>query len=265
MKRDGWDPEQYVRFREQRAKPLRDLAALVDARPGMRVLDLGCGDGSMTAWLHGHLKASTTLGIDQSAKMLEGAPSEPGLAFVQADIASYEPASAVDLVFSNAALQWVPDHDALFPRLAGWLGPGGQLAVQMPMNWDHPSHRVAAELAAEAPYAAALEGYQRPYPQLSIEAYATKLQELGFSEQVVRMQVYGHLMDSSEQIVEWVSGSLLSAFRARLPEQLYAEFRAEYRERVLAEVGEVTPYFYPFTRLLLWARKPSADEGGRGS
>jgi len=143
-----WSPDQYERFRGERAQPFWDLAALVESRPGMRVVDLGCGTGELTRALHEQLGAAETLGIDNSPEMLAKAPSAAGLRFENAGIESFA-GNNLDLVFSNAALHWIPDHERLFGPLTAMLAPGGQLAVQMPANDDHPSHRTAAEVARE--------------------------------------------------------------------------------------------------------------------
>src|SRR5205085_8107123 len=110
--------------------------ALVEARPGMRVADLGCGTGDLTAELHRKLQARETLGIDSSPAMLAKAPQGPGLRFEQQDIAAFQPSQKLDLIFSNAALHWVTDHPALLRRLTSALAPGGQIAVQLPMTDD---------------------------------------------------------------------------------------------------------------------------------
>src|SRR5262245_37919778 len=112
-----WDPAQYARFRAERSQPFYDLAAKVKARPGMRVVDLGCGDGVLTNWLHDKLQASDTLGVDSSETMLAAAEKQAGngLHFEQVDVGTWEPSERFDLVFANASLQWVPNHEALLP------------------------------------------------------------------------------------------------------------------------------------------------------
>ena len=158
---DAWDPDQYHRFRAERQRPFFDLLALVGGGPPARVYDLGCGTGELTAELHRRLGAATTVGVDNSAAMLERAAAfaGPGLRFEEGDITAFGGrGETADVVFSNAALQWLPDHPAVVARWAGALGPGGQLAVQVPANADHPSHLVAAEVATEAPFAAAMGG-----------------------------------------------------------------------------------------------------------
>src|SRR5262249_11951837 len=138
MPEDAWDRVQYERFRDERQQPFFDLVALVRRQAGLRVVDLGCGTGELTARLHRELAAAETLGIDRSAAMLDGAATRaaPGLRFREADIAAFRDVACWDLVFSNAALHWLPDHAELFARLTSALVPGGQLAVQMPDNFD---------------------------------------------------------------------------------------------------------------------------------
>jgi trans-aconitate 2-methyltransferase len=254
---DVWDPVQYDRFRDERREPFTDLLALVRAQPGMRVVDLGCGNGELTRALHERLGARETLGIDSSQAMLAGAEALAGggLRFQHGDIADFTGAHDFDLVFSNAALHWLPDHPALFARLAGALAAGGQLAVHVPANFDHPSHTTATEVAAEAPFRDALGGWQPPETRvLAPEAYASLLARLGFAEQHVRLQVYGHRLAAPEEIVEWVKATLLTDYRRRLPAALYDQFLTRYRERLLGRVEPSRPHFFAFKRILMWAR-----------
>jgi trans-aconitate 2-methyltransferase len=228
---------------------------------GMRVIDLGCGSGELTAWLHGQLGARETTGIDSSEAMLAQArdQTQHGLRFEHGDIARPESepwgAEAYDLVFSNAAIQWVPDHKALFPRLAGLVAPGGQFAVQMPANDGHVSHVTAMALAREEPYASALGGYERPLTVLKPERYSELLYELGFVEQHVRLQVYPVVLPGPEAVVEWVRGTFLTAYRARLTPDLYTAYLEEYERRLLAALPPRRPYLYSYPRILMWGRK----------
>jgi len=222
------------------------------------VLDLGCGTGALTAELHRELGAHETLGIDSSEAMLRRARSihAPGLRFENCDIAGYESAVPFDVVFSNAALQWVPDHPLLLARITQLVAPGGELAVQMPANFDHPSHTLATEVAREPEFATALGGYVRTSPVLQPEHYATLLHQLGYVAQNVRLQVYGHVLDGASDVVEWTCGTLLTDYAARMPEAMFARFVAEYRRRVMRALGPPRPYFYAFKRILMWARRP---------
>ena len=254
--RDTWNPTQYERFRSEREQPFHDLVALITRRPADRVVDLGCGTGLLTAALHRDLGARETLGVDSSEAMLDRARTVEveGLHFTRGDISSWEPDGRFDVVFSNAALQWVGDHPALFARLTSMLAPGGELAVQVPANFDHVSHTLAADIAREEPFSGAMQGYTRTFSVLPPEEYATLLHALGFVAQSVRLQVYGHILELPDAVVEWVRGTLLTDYESRMPETLYSEFVAQYRERLNAALGDQRPYFYPFKRILLWGK-----------
>jgi trans-aconitate 2-methyltransferase len=251
MPGDAWNPDQYGCFRTERQQPFFDLLALVRPEPGMVAVDLGCGTGELTRILDERLGARETVGIDGSAAMLERAADYAGgdVRFEHADIADFADRGAWDLVFSNAALHWLPAHEALFERLTIALRARGQLAVQVPANFDHPSHVVAVELARDFGISSHQAGVLAP------EAYASLLHRLGYAEQHVRLQVYGHPLASSDGVVEWVKGSLLTDYQRRLPPDAFAEFLARYRERLLARLGDARPYFYAFKRILLWGRR----------
>ena len=254
-----WDPDQYERFRAERARPFWDLVALVQPCPGGRAVDLGCGTGELTKELHRVLEASETVGIDSSATMLERARllAGAGLRFEEGDIATWEPAP-FDVVFSNAALHWLPDHRRLLARLTRALPVGGQLAVQVPANTDHPSHTVGMEIAGESPF---MDYFADDPPSdpttrvLAPEEYAEILDQLGFAEQHVRLQVYVHNLDSSADVVEWVKGTYLTYFRTRLTDERYELFVELYRRRLLDVIGEREPYLYTFKRILFWGRR----------
>ena len=253
-----WNPDQYERFRNERSQPFFDLLELVQPAPGGRAVDLGCGTGELTQVLHERLGAAETLGIDSSPAMLERAAqfAGGGLRFELADIATFAAERPFDVVFSNAALQWLPDHERLVPRVAELVAPGGQLAFQVPANADHPSHTIAHAVAREEPFATALGGYVRDWPVLPPERYAELLDGLGFEHVHVRLQVYVHRLASSDEVVEWVRGTLLTDYERRLGPELYARYLERYRERLLADIGERAPYVYTFKRVLAAGRRP---------
>jgi len=256
---DAWNPAQYEKFREERKQPFRDLLALVRPRPGMRVLDLGCGTGELTLELHEALFAAETTGIDASEAMLAKAPRREGLRFVRARVEETALAGPLDLVFSNAALHFVGDHASLFRRAFEALAPGGQLAVQVPANDGHLSHQTAFALAREE-FGAELGGYVRRPELLSAVEYAQLLHRLGFAEQSVRLQIYGHRLSSREGVVEWVRGALLTDYEQRLAPADQARFLARYRERLLAQLPDERPFFYTYPRILLWAQKEAGTQ-----
>lgn len=258
---DAWDPQQYERFGAERSLPFFDLVGLLAPVPGGRLVDLGCGTGSLTARLPELLGVAEVLGLDSSPAMLDeaAAHAEPAVSFTAGNLGAWEEPGAWDVVLANASLQWVPDHAAVLQRWTRSLREHGQLAVQVPANADHPSHLVAAEVAAEEPFASAFAGGVPPdvvaANVLAPEQYAVLLHDLGFRTQTVRLQVYGHLLASSSDVVEWVRGTSLTRFQEALPPKLFEELLARYRERLVARLGDRSPYFYPFKRILFAARR----------
>lgn len=252
-----WEPGQYEQFKAERARPFHDLLSLVRPRSAMRVVDLGCGTGELTRVLHETVGARETVGLDSSATMLsKSAPhAVSGLRFEQQDIAAFE-ARGLDLVFSNAALHWLPDHPTLLGRLASALAPGGQLAVQVPANHDHVAPVLARALAAEEPFAGALTSPVPPVSVLLPEQYSELLHALGFAEQHVRLQVYGHTLPSRDGVLEWIKGSTLTAYKSRLPEELYDRFVKNLAERLSDVLPDNRPFFFTFKRVHIWGVLP---------
>lgn len=243
-----WSPEQYERFKAERHQPFTDLVQLIDKRPRMRIVDLGCGTGELTRELHDLLDAEETLGIDDSETMLLKAGSFGGemLHFSKGNIEAFITDKPYDLVFSNAALHWIDDHEKLFVRLTNFLQTNGQLAVQFPANDDHPSHAIAAEVAASF-------GIEpRKSVVLPLQRYSELLYRLGYERQHVRMQVYGHLLPSSEDVIEWVRGALLTHYEALLSPEVFPQFLERYSKALLRAIGQERPYFYTYKRVLIW-------------
>jgi trans-aconitate 2-methyltransferase len=240
----SWSPQQYERFKAERQQPFYDLLALVQPIPQMRIADLGCGTGELTRVLHERLEAAETVGIDNSEEMLKKAPAVPR--FQVGDIATFND-RPFDLIFSNAALHWVPDHEQLIRRLAGLLSERGQIAIQMPANDGHLSHTTAAEVAAK------FGAHPREDYLLPLERYAALLHDLGFKQQQVRMQIYGHELSSSRDVVEWVRGALLTDYERQLGANFPA-FLADYTREFIARAPTHTPYFYTYNRILLWGQ-----------
>lgn len=249
-----WNPDQYHRFQKERSAPFEDLRALIQCRPGLRVIDLGCGTGELTGRLADWLPQSEVVGIDPSPEMLERAAplARPGLRFEAGAIESVT--GTWDLMFSHAALQWVEDHQTLIPRLLSLVAPGGQIAVQMPSNHGNASHRLITEVTAEPPYREALGGWTRRSPVLAIEAYAALLHTHGGIELTVLEKVYPHVLPDAEAVLEWTRGTALIPYLERLPTELHAPFLESYRQRLHA-LWPKGPVFYPFQRILFTASR----------
>jgi trans-aconitate 2-methyltransferase len=252
---EAWNPDQYLRFKAEREQPFRDLLALVRKKPGMRVCDLGCGTGTLTAELHQALGARETIGVDSSAAMLAKAPQAAGLRFLEGRIEDLDE-GPFDLLFSNAALHWIPDHAALLERLTRALAPGGQLAFQIPSNDAHPSHETAFEIASEHRFKRHFSGSVRRPKVAEPSQYSSWLYHLGYREQHVRLQIYLHLLPGREDVVEWVKGALLTPYRENLPEPIWEEFLERYRALLLPRLPEEQPFPYPYPRILAWGMRP---------
>jgi trans-aconitate 2-methyltransferase len=250
-----WDPDRYHQFQKERSAPFEDLFALIRVRPGLKVIDLGCGTGELTRQLADRLPGSEVLGIDSSAEMLARAEAQarPGLSFAQGRIEAVE--GEWDLVFSHAAIHWVEDHARLVPRLFSLVSGGGQLAVQMPSNHQHPTHILIHEIASEEPFRSALGGWVRHSPVLSIDSYARLLYECRAQDITVLEKVYPHILEHAGALAEWTSGTALVPYFERLPGQLVDPFMDRYRRR-LSLLFPARPVFYPFRRTLFAARKP---------
>ncbi|MEH1787228.1 methyltransferase domain-containing protein [Nostoc sp.] len=249
---DKWNPELYERFQAERSRPFYDLVDMVHRQENLRVLDLGCGTGKLTKYLHDTLAAQETLGIDASEKMLQKARQFEGngLRFEQRQIEENPGDGEFDVVFSNAALQWLTGHEVLFEKLRAKLRPGGQLAVQIPTMDNELVHQIAVETAKE--FSQELGGYVRRLEVLPPETYARLLYKLGFVEQEVKLQIYGHVLPSREAVVEWYRGTLLTAYESQLDAQTYERFVERYQQKLFELLEDERPFFFPYKRILLW-------------
>ena len=212
----SWDSGQYLRFASERSRPALDLVARIDLAAPRLAVDLGCGPGNSTPILKARWPAADVTGLDSDADMLNAARRDhPGIAFAAADIAAWRPDECYDLVFSNAALQWVGDHERLFPRLFDAVAAGGALAVQMPRNHDFETHALMRRVAAEGPWAERLAGARAPSPVKPSEFYYDCLapRSAGFT---IWETDYIQIMDGPDAIVSWLMGTGLRPFLARL-------------------------------------------------
>lgn len=234
-----WNPELYARFADERARPVHDLLARVPLEAPARVVDLGCGAGASTAPLVARWPQADVLGIDTSPAMIAEARAKvPGARYEIADGATYRPQAPVDLVFSNATLQWIPDHETLLPRLMEWLRPGGVLAVQMPDNLDEPSHASMRAVAAEPDFAERLADAAGARTQLlgDVETWDVLKPFCAAIDQW--RTIYVHPLQGAGKIVEMVRSTGLRPFLDPLDEGLRADYLARYLARIAAAYPE---------------------------
>jgi len=247
-----WNPDLYRQFERERFAPFDDLLKLVARREGLSVIDLGCGTGELTRRLADWLSDSRVLGIDSSPEMLAKAESQarPGLRFEPGQIETVS--GNYDLVFSNAAIQWVDDHQTLIPRLLQLVNPGGQLVIQLPSNHNSFAHTTIQAIASESPFREAIGGWVRRVPVLSIDQYAELLYAHGGQNLTVIEKVYPHVLENAEAVREWTRGTTLVPYLERLPETLHRLFLDRYTQR-LTEHWPTGPVFYGFRRILFAA------------
>jgi trans-aconitate 2-methyltransferase len=250
-----WNPDQYHRFQSERFAPFEDLLDLVNVREGLRVADLGCGTGELTARLAEALPKSEVVGFDSSPAMLEKAAEleGPGLRFEQCSIEEFE--GEWDLIFSHAAIHWVEDHNALVPRLFGQVAAGGQLAVQVPSNHKHTAYTLIHAVVSEDPFYEALDGWMRHAPVLEIDAYSSLLFAAGGENITAYEKVYAHVLERADDLAEWTKGTALLPYLERLPGELHQPFYDRY-VKLLRDLWPAGPIFYPFRRTLFSASRP---------
>ncbi len=257
-----WDADRYLTFAGERGRPFADLLARVRVDEPEAVVDLGCGPGNLTRTLAQIWPAATVRGVDSSAAMIEAARRDvAGVEFELADLRDWVTREEeVDLLVSNATLQWLPDHLYLLPALAARVRPGGTLAFQVPGNFDEPSHTIRGELAAEPPYAEHTAGVAVPDSH-DPDVYLDVLAQAGLEPDVWET-TYLHVLTGEDPVFTWVSGTgarptlhaLPDDLRPRFEEEFKARLRAAYRDRGYGVV-------LPFRRIFAVARRPDAGEG----
>jgi trans-aconitate 2-methyltransferase len=254
-----WDPDRYLTYADERGRPFLDLIARIDAESPRRVVDLGCGPGNLTRLLAQRWPDADVLGIDSSAEMIDRAKA-PGVRFEVGDLREWvsdEP-DQVDVLVSNATLQWVPDHLELLPRLAERVSPGGWFAFQVPGNLDEPSHTIRQDLAAEERYAAHTTGVAVP----DSHDPATYLDVLAAAGCAVDAweTTYLHVLTGDDPVFTWVSGTGARPTLEALPSGLREEFEEEFKARLRAAYPEHEyGVLLPFRRVFVVARVGGAE------
>jgi trans-aconitate 2-methyltransferase len=250
----AWNPEKYNEFKTLRYKPFFDLAAHILDKPNMNVIDLGCGTGELTNMLSERLTNPTVKGIDSSEEMLEKAKEFSSIQFEQKTIEEQiNTGEKWDLVFANASIQWVDNHELLFPKIIALLNPDGQLAIQMPCQNENLLNQIAIELVQEEPYRTALNNWKRLSPVLTMDDYAQILFENGGTDIIIYQKVYPMIAKSHDELYEFISGSTLVPYFERFEESIKNQFIKEFKNRIGKRFSK-TPSLYAFKRILLYAR-----------
>ncbi|MFN4063715.1 MAG: methyltransferase domain-containing protein [Parazoarcus communis] len=204
----AWDPDRYLAFGDLRSRPALDLLARIPLSAPSRIVDLGCGPGTVTTLLRQRWPEARLTGVDRSAEMLARAAAlDGGVEWVEADLSSWQGEPSFDLIFSNAALHWLDGHAELFPRLQSMLAPGGVLAVQMPANFDADSHRLIRELAASSRWRDRVAN-ARMGSVLTVEAYHDLLAG-GFQSVEIWETRYLQVLRGEDAVLQWLSGTTL--------------------------------------------------------
>jgi trans-aconitate 2-methyltransferase len=257
-----WDPDQYRHFGDERSRPFFDLLARVATTDPAVVVDLGCGPGALTAELARRWPAAEVRGVDSSAQMIEAAQALPAassgrLSFALGDVRDWEPGGRVDVIVSNAVLQWVPGHLQVLARWAGFLNEGGWLAVQVPGNFDQPSHAVLRGMVGSPRWRPLLADVQLNRSEASPAEFLEVLAGSGFEVDAWET-TYLHVLHGENAVVDWYKGTGLRPVLAALPPSPAAEFLAEYTERI-ATVYPSAPYGtpFPFRRVFAVGHRPS--------
>ena len=257
-----WDPDQYARFEAQRDRAALDLLLrLPDDLEPREIWDLGCGAGQHAALLKRRHLGAVVHGLDSSAAMIDKAKARSeDVAWSVGDIASWRPERPADLIFANASLQWLGDHEGLFERLAEALAPGGVLAVQMPMAHVTAHHTIMREVATDGPWAAKLGGVDTIRPLLEASAYYGVLART-CGEVDIWSTTYLHALSGEDAVLEWMKGTALRPYLTALEGE-------PSREAFLTALGEALSRAFPrradgvtlmpFPRLFLVARRDAA-------
>jgi trans-aconitate 2-methyltransferase len=266
-----WDPAQYLSFADERSRPFFDLTGRIAATSPEYVVDLGCGPGQLTATLAARWPTAQVEGIDSSAEMISaangmlaetasiggtGGDGAGRLSFELGDVAEWKPSRPVDVIVSNALLQWVPGHMELLPRWVSHLTDGGWIAFQLPSNFDQPSHAILSELAASARWRAKLAGARLNRQAGEPEDYLAVLAGLGLSVDAWET-TYLHVLTGPDPVTEWYKGTGLRPVLSTLGPADAAEFLGEYSTRVRAAYPAASyGTVLPFRRVFVVARKP---------
>jgi trans-aconitate 2-methyltransferase len=251
-----WNPDVYLAFADHRGRPFFDLLSRVGAEAPRRVVDLGCGPGNLTVTLAQRWPDAAIEAVDSSPEMVDAA-RERGVDASVGELEAWTPAPDTDVVVSNAALHWVPGHRELLVRWAGELPTGAWIAMQVPGNFDAPSHVAVRELAARPQWAEALGDL--PFRAGKVvddpAEYAGLLADAGCTVDTWET-TYVHQLTGATPVLDWISGTALTAVQSQLSDEQFDEFRQELNP-LLAAAYPARPdgiTFFPFRRVFVVAQ-----------
>lgn len=251
-----WDANLYLKFAKERLQPSLGLISRVNLADPRRIIDLGCGPGNSTAILRQHWADSDITGLDNSAEMIAAATKAyPAEKWILGNAASWIADKPFNLVFSNAALQWLPDHESLFPHLMSQVALGGALAIQIPAHYQSPLHLLTLEVSQQRSWSDKMELPRNALTKKTPAFYYEILQPLSAKLEIWETEYY-HILDSPEDIVEWFRGTGLRPFL----EALQTEEQKKHFEQLLLD-GITLAYprqkdgrvLFPFRRLFVIA------------
>jgi trans-aconitate 2-methyltransferase len=253
----NWSPQQYLKFSQPRLRPAMDLLARIPSAEPAVVYDLGCGAGNVTAALVDRWPRARITGVDASTAMLaQAARALPQVQWVHHGLADWQPPRPADVIYSNAALHWLPDHRRLFPALLAMLSPGGVLAVQMPRNFSAPSHTLIEAAARAGPWLAKLQPLLGAAPVGEPQFYYSLLAPLAASLDIWESE-YLQLLSGEDPVKEWTKGTWLMQFLDRLDPTERVDFEADYALRLRAAYPRLPDgsTLFPFRRLFIVLQK----------
>lgn len=253
----SWNPERYLAFGDHRTRAAVDLLARVPLAAPARAVDLGCGPGNSTALLVARWPDAEVVGLDASAEMLAQARASGVAArWVEADIAGWTPARPFDLIYSNAALQWLGDHATLLPRLLGHLVEGGALAVQMPRSFEMASHAAMRAVAAKERWQARLLPLLRESAVAGPAWYHDLLAPLAASVDIWETE-YLQVLEGDDPVLRWVRATGMRPVIEALDGDELAAFEADYGARLRAAYPRRADgrTLFPFRRLFIVATR----------
>ncbi|MFT3788449.1 MAG: trans-aconitate 2-methyltransferase [Tepidisphaeraceae bacterium] len=251
-----WDPQQYLRFERERTQPCIDLVNRIEVDDVSYAVDLGCGPGNSTEVLARRFPAAKVLGLDNSPAMIERAKRDrPSISFDVADASTWTSDRPCDVILSNAVFQWIDRHAALLPRLLNQLRPGGVLAVQMPRNFQSPTHQILRRVATSPRFASTLTA-REPYWVKSPADYYDLLAPIAASVEIWETE-YIHAMPDHDAIIEWYRGTGMRPYL----EALDADEQLAFVDAIKQQLVEAYPkqtdgrVLFPFLRIFFVARK----------